>query len=83
MRIPNIPHDSVPVGESEDDNVEIRKWGEQVPAFEFRGEGALGRCGRSENILILNVRARLQAARFAFYLGLRARLRTCTNKLYD
>lgn len=26
--IPNIPHDSVPVGQSEDDNVEVRKWGE-------------------------------------------------------
>ncbi|PAC66816.1 serine--tRNA ligase, partial [Enterobacter cloacae] len=27
--IPNIPHDSVPVGETEDDNIEVRKWGEQ------------------------------------------------------
>ncbi len=26
--IPNLPHESVPVGSSEDDNVEIRKWGE-------------------------------------------------------
>jgi len=26
--IPNLPHDSVPVGQSEDDNVEISKWGE-------------------------------------------------------
>ena len=28
LSIPNIPHESVPVGETEDDNVEIRKWGE-------------------------------------------------------
>ena len=28
MRIPNIPHESVPFGDSEDDNVEIRTWGE-------------------------------------------------------
>ena len=27
LSIPNIPHESVPVGETEDDNVEIRKWG--------------------------------------------------------
>ena len=29
LGIPNIPHESVPVGETEDDNIEIRKWGEQ------------------------------------------------------
>lgn len=28
MSIPNIPHDSVPVGKSEDDNVELRRWSE-------------------------------------------------------
>ena len=28
LSIPNIPHESVPIGETEDDNVEIRKWGE-------------------------------------------------------
>lgn len=28
MELPNIPHASVPDGKSEDDNVEIRKWGE-------------------------------------------------------
>ena len=28
LRIPNIPHPSVPIGEDENDNVEIRKWGE-------------------------------------------------------
>lgn len=30
LSIPNIPHESVPVGETEDDNVEIRKWGKFV-----------------------------------------------------
>ncbi|NLJ81428.1 MAG: serine--tRNA ligase [Firmicutes bacterium] len=34
LRIPNLPHESVPLGESEEDNVEIRRWGEQT-AFEF------------------------------------------------
>lgn len=32
--IPNLPHESVPVGSSEDDNVEIRKWGEPR-SFDF------------------------------------------------
>ena len=34
LAIPNIPHESVPVGASEEDNVEIRRIGE-APAFDF------------------------------------------------
>jgi seryl-tRNA synthetase len=34
LEIPNIPHESVPVGEDEKDNAEIRKWGEP-PKFDF------------------------------------------------
>ena len=34
MRIPNIPHESTPDGKNEDENVEIRKWGE-LPVFDF------------------------------------------------
>ena len=32
--VPNIPHESVPVGQTDDDNVEIRKWGE-LKSFDF------------------------------------------------
>lgn len=35
--IPNLPHDSVPVGLSEDDNVEVRKWGEPK-SFEYKAK---------------------------------------------
>ncbi|RFA28371.1 serine--tRNA ligase [Alkalilimnicola ehrlichii] len=35
LSIPNLPHESVPDGESEDDNVEIRRWGDP-PQFEFK-----------------------------------------------
>jgi seryl-tRNA synthetase len=28
MGLPNIPHESVPAGNSEEDNVEVSKWGE-------------------------------------------------------
>ena len=34
MAVPNIPHESVPDGKSEDDNVEIRRWGE-AKSFDF------------------------------------------------
>ena len=34
LGIPNLPHDSVPAGDSEDDNLEVLRWGEQ-PAFDF------------------------------------------------
>ncbi|MCL7393002.1 MAG: serine--tRNA ligase, partial [Thaumarchaeota archaeon] len=34
MRIPNIPHESVPPGTSEEDNVEVRRWG-KIPDFDF------------------------------------------------
>lgn len=34
MRIPNIPHESVPPGTSEEDNVEVRRWG-KIPEFSF------------------------------------------------
>ena len=34
LRIPNLPHASAPVGTSEDDNVEVRRWGEPTQ-FDF------------------------------------------------
>jgi len=34
LHIPNLPHDSVPVGKSEADNVEVRRWG-TPPSFDF------------------------------------------------
>jgi seryl-tRNA synthetase len=34
MQVPNLPHASVPIGTSEEQNVEIRKWGE-IPKFNF------------------------------------------------
>lgn len=35
LDIPNIPHQSVPDGQSEEDNVEVRRWG-QLPVFDFK-----------------------------------------------
>ncbi|MFH1404006.1 MAG: serine--tRNA ligase [Candidatus Altiarchaeota archaeon] len=40
MRLPNILHDSVPVGESEEDNVVVRTWGDaSKPGFELKHHG--------------------------------------------
>jgi len=42
MRIPNILHDSVPVGKDDSDNTEVKKWGEaKVPPFELKNHGQL------------------------------------------
>ena len=37
LSIPNIPHESVPIGETEEDNIEIRQWG-KVRDFEFEAK---------------------------------------------
>jgi len=43
LGLPNIPHESVPVGTSEDDNLEMRRWGEpRTFAFEVRDHADLG-----------------------------------------
>ena len=34
MAIPNLPHESVPQGKGEEDNVEVRRWG-NIPQFDF------------------------------------------------
>ncbi len=42
LRFPNIPHSSVPRGESEADNVEVRRWGTpEKPGFDLKAHGAL------------------------------------------
>ncbi|SCL75070.1 Serine-tRNA ligase [Methanoculleus chikugoensis] len=42
MRLPNILHESVPVGKDDTENVEIRRWGEpKLPAFDLENHGAL------------------------------------------
>ena len=42
MRIPNILHESVPVGKDDTENIEIKRWGEpRVPAFDLKNHGAL------------------------------------------
>jgi seryl-tRNA synthetase len=71
MDVPNLPHASVPVGRSEHDNVEVRRWGTPT-AFDFAVRdhvdlgAALG--------LDFDAAAKLSGARFALMRGPIARL---------
>lgn len=72
LGMPNLPHASVPVGRSEVDNVEVRRWG-SPRTFDFtpRDHTDLG-----ENLGLLDfaVAAKLSGARFSFLRGGIARL---------
>ncbi len=70
--LPNTPHDSVPIGADEDDNVEIRRWGEPRDfAFQPKAHWDLG-----EDLGILDWErgAKVTGSRFLFYKGVGARL---------
>ncbi|MCG8501451.1 MAG: serine--tRNA ligase [Firmicutes bacterium] len=72
LTIPNIPDESVPVGDTDDDNVEIRRWGERrVFDFEPKAHWDIG-----ENLGVLDfaAAAKVTGARFTFYKGSGARL---------
>ncbi|HEY4567169.1 serine--tRNA ligase [Planococcaceae bacterium Storch 2/2-2] len=82
MRIPNIPHESVPKGETEDDNEEIMRWGEQ-PTFDFEAKPHW-EIGTDLNILDFERAAKVTGSRFVFYRGLGARLeRALINFMVD
>lgn len=72
LSIPNIPHESVPVGETEEDNVEIRKWG-SLPEFSFEPKP---HWDLAEDLGILDFEraGKVTGSRFVFYKGLGARL---------
>ncbi|WP_066195288.1 MULTISPECIES: serine--tRNA ligase [Gracilibacillus] len=82
LSIPNIPHESTPIGETEDDNVEVRKWG-QLPSFDFQ-EQAHWDLATSLDILDFERAAKVTGSRFVFYKGLGARLeRALLNFMMD
>ncbi|MCM3708535.1 MULTISPECIES: serine--tRNA ligase [Cytobacillus] len=82
LSIPNIPHESVPVGETEDDNVEIRKWGE-VRDFEFEPKPHWD-VATDLDLLDFERASKVTGSRFVFYKGLGARLeRALFNFMLD
>lgn len=70
--LPNIPHDSVPVGKDESANVEIRRWG-SPPEFDFTPKDHVD-LGTALGILDLERATKIAGARFAILNGAGARL---------
>lgn len=82
LQIPNIPHESVPIGKDENDNVEVRKWGE-LPQFSFEPKPHWEIADRL-NLLDFERAAKVTGSRFVFYKGLGARLeRALINFMLD
>lgn len=82
LQIPNIPHESVPIGKDENDNVEVRKWGD-LPEFSFEPKPHW-EIADHLNILDFERAAKVTGSRFVFYKGLGARLeRALINFMLD
>jgi seryl-tRNA synthetase len=80
--IPNMPHTSVPVGHSADDNLEVRRWG-APPQFDFAPK-AHWDLGTELGVLDLERAVKLTGARFAVYWDLGAKLeRGLANFMLD
>src|SRR6202451_2105641 len=82
LTVPNIPHASVPVGKSEADNVEVRRWG-AAPQFDFTPKPHW-ELGEELGVLDLERAAKLTGARFAVYWDMGAKLeRALMNFMLD
>ncbi|MDG5790123.1 serine--tRNA ligase [Evansella sp. AB-P1] len=82
LSIPNIPHESAPIGADEDENEEIRRWGE-VRNFDFE-EKAHWELATNLGILDFERASKVTGSRFVFYKGLGARLeRALINFMMD
>jgi seryl-tRNA synthetase len=82
ISLPNIPHESVPRGESEADNVEVRRWG-TAPQFDFEPKDHVD-LGTALGILDLERATKIAAARFAILNRAGARLeRALVNFMLD
>src|ERR671933_1696287 len=80
--VPNVPHESVPVGPDESANEEVRRWGE-APRFDFEPQDHVD-IGTRLGILDLERAAKIASARFAILKGAGARLeRALINFMLD
>jgi len=82
MAIPNLCSDSVPVGQSDQDNIEIRQWGSK-PTFSFQPKPHW-ELGEALEILDFERAAKITGARFTLLTGLASRLeRALINFMLD
>lgn len=72
LGLPNIPDDAVPHGKDEEDNVEVRRWGEK-PEFDFEPQ-AHWDIGANLGIIDFARAGKITGSRFALYTGAGARL---------
>jgi seryl-tRNA synthetase len=80
--IPNLPHESVPVGKSAEDNKEVRRWGTPLK-FDFTPKPHW-EIGEQLGVLDLERAAKVSGARFAVYWDLGARMeRALANFMLD
>ncbi|MBV9087453.1 MAG: serine--tRNA ligase [Acidobacteriaceae bacterium] len=80
--IPNLPHESVPVGNTAEQNLEVRRWG-KPPSFDFTPKPHW-ELGEQLGILDFERAAKLSGARFAVYWDLGAKLeRALANFMLD
>ena len=80
--IPNVPHESVPVGHSAEENVEVRRWG-APPKFDFTPKPHW-ELGAELGVLDLERAVKLTGARFAVYWDIGAKLeRALANFMLD
>ena len=82
LGIPNTPHSSVPVGNTDADNLEVKKWGDPtVFAFEHKAHWDIG---TELKILDFETAGKITGARFTVYKGLGAKLeRALINFMLD
>ncbi len=82
LNIPNTPNDDVPKGQSDEDNKEIRKWGEPTKfSYEPKAHWDIG---EDLGILDFSTAGKVTGTRFTFYKGMGARLeRALINFMLD
>ena len=82
IRIPNVPHPDVPVGNTDEDNLEVRKWSEPTK-FDFEPKPHWD-LGTDLDILSFEAAGKITGSRFTLYKDLGARLeRSLINFFLD
>ena len=82
MAIPNLPHESVPQGKGEEDNVEVRRWG-NIPQFDFEPKDHAD-LGEALGLIDFATATKITGSRFSVIKGGLARLqRALTQFMLD
>lgn len=72
LTIPNVPHQSVPAGHSEEDNIEVRQWGEK-PTFSFTAKEH-DELAEALGLMDFTTASRIAGSRFVVMRGALVRL---------